>query len=89
MKKLILLTLPLLLISCGVSKVPPVETTTDTQIEPVIVPVEEAKTEEKSQPKEILAKPEPITPKETNTEPETDEMTQEIDRLIDDLISDL
>lgn len=88
MKKLILLTLPLLLISCGVNQVEPVETAPDTKIEPVIVPAEEPKTEEKPQ-REILAKPEPITPKNTETETKTDEMTQEIDRLIDDLISDL
>lgn len=86
MKKLILLTLPLLLMSCGVSKVPPVETTPDTKIEPVIVPVEAVKVEEKPQ-KEILTKSAPVSPK--TTEPETDEMTEEIDRLIDDLISDL
>lgn len=88
MKKLILLALPLLLISCGVSKVPTGETTNDAKIEPVIVPAEEPKTEEKPQ-REILAKPEPIAPKNTETEVKTDEMTQELDRLIDDLISDL
>lgn len=88
MKKLILLALPLLLISCGVSQVTPVDNSTDTKIEPVIAPTEETKTEEKPQ-REILAKPEPITPKNTETEAKTDEMTQEIDRLIDDLISDL
>jgi hypothetical protein len=92
MKKLILLTLPLLIVGCSMSKVPPVENTEDMKVQPVIVPAEENKEEVKTEDKpqrEILAKP-----KETRTEPKesdskTDEMTQEIDTMIDNLISDL
>jgi hypothetical protein len=91
MKKLILLTLPLLLVACGTSKVRPVEISTDTPPQRVIVPAEdskeEAKTEEKTG-KEVLAKPKE-SPKTTETDPKTDEMTKEIDAMIDDLISDL
>lgn len=92
MKKLILLTLPVLLVACGTSKVRPVEISTDAPAQPIIAPSEqnkeEAKTEDKPQ-REILAKPKETTTKPTESDPKTDEMTQEIDAMIDDLISDL
>lgn len=92
MKKLILMTLPLLLVACGTSKVAPVETSSETQIQTIIVPAEEneesTQTTDKPQ-KEVLAKPAPTSSKNTETEPTTDEMTNEIDAMIDNLISDL
>jgi hypothetical protein len=76
MKKLILLILPLLLVACGTSKVRPVEISTDTPPQPIIAPAEENKEEVKIEEKpqrEVMAKPEPITTKNTETEVKTDE----------------
>lgn len=95
MKKLILLALPLLLVACGTNKILPVEVSTESQIQPIIVPAGEIQETEKDEEitqkpqKEILAKPEPAAPRKTEPEPTPDEMTNEIDAMIDDLISDL
>lgn len=86
MKKILLLTLPLLLVSC-------ITKPTSTENEPIPVVKEEIiQPETKPKPitkpipgRPIVKKPEVTT--NTKPDPKTDEMTKEIDSIFDELIN--
>lgn len=92
MKKIILLTLPVLLSACMLSKTPTQDE--NTQSIPTISN-EVAQPTPPEIPKETTTKPTATQPvkktevKNTKTDPKTDEMTEELDSIIDDMISGL